>query len=77
VTSDVPGCRTLVRDGKEGVLVPPNDAEALAAALMALAANPVLVARMGEAARARVLDGFTEQDVMAAVQRLYADMLAA
>jgi glycosyltransferase involved in cell wall biosynthesis len=77
VTSDVPGCRTLVRNGIEGVLVPPNDPEALASALAALAADPALVARMGEAARIRVLDGFTEQDVMKAVQRLYADMLAA
>jgi glycosyltransferase involved in cell wall biosynthesis len=73
----VPGCRTLVRDGVEGVLVPPNDAAALAAALTALAGNPVRVARMGEAARTRVLDGFTEQDVMGAVRRLYSSMLAA
>jgi hypothetical protein len=32
---------------------------------------------MGAAARARVLDGFTERDVMAAVKRVYAAMLAA
>jgi hypothetical protein len=31
---------------------------------------------MGEAARARVLDGFTERDVMDNVKQLYGSMLA-
>lgn len=76
VTTDVPGCRTLVRDGLEGRLVPPGDAAALAEAFLSLAGGPATVARMGEAARARVLDGFTERDVMEGVKRLYASMLS-
>jgi glycosyltransferase involved in cell wall biosynthesis len=71
VTTDVPGCRALVRDGVEGRLVPPGDAPALARALVALSREPRAVARMGEAARARVLDGLTQDQVMAAVQDLY------
>jgi glycosyltransferase involved in cell wall biosynthesis len=77
VTTDVPGCRALVRDGMEGRIVPPDDAAALADVLAALAGDPALVARMGEAARARVLDGFTEQNVMEAVKRLYIQALSA
>jgi glycosyltransferase involved in cell wall biosynthesis len=77
VTADVPGCRALVRDGIEGLLVPPNDSAALANAFARLAANPALVARMGEAARARILDGFTERHVMDSVKRLYSSLLAA
>jgi glycosyltransferase involved in cell wall biosynthesis len=76
LTTDVPGCRALVRDGVEGLVVAPNDAGALADALVALAGDPARVARMGEAARTRVLDGFTEADIMAAVQRLYRQALA-
>jgi glycosyltransferase involved in cell wall biosynthesis len=76
VTTDVPGCRALVRDGIEGRVVAPEDVDALAHALTALAADPGLVARMGAGARARILDGFTERDVMEAVKRLYAGMLA-
>ncbi|WP_414473011.1 glycosyltransferase family 4 protein [Microvirga sp. M2] len=75
VTTDVPGCRTLVRDGVEGLLVPPGDAGALADALAILAADRERVARMGAAGRARVLDGFTERKVMDDVKRLYASML--
>ena len=76
VTTDVPGCRTLVRDKVEGCLVPPNDAAALADAFLSLAGDPERVARMGSAARTRVLDGFTERDVMDEVKRLYASMLS-
>ena len=51
LTSDVPGCRALVRDGIEGLLVPPNDAVALGRAMVALARDPERVQRLGTAAR--------------------------
>lgn len=75
LTTDVPGCRALVRDGREGFVVPPDDAGRLAEALIRLAADPALVTRFGEAARARVLDGFTEEAVGRAVADLYRRML--
>lgn len=71
LTTDVPGCRALVRDGIEGRVVAPDDVDALVRALADLAAHPAQVAAMGQAARARVLDGYTERDVMAAVSALY------
>ena len=63
VVTDVPGCRHFVRDGVEGFIVPPEDAEALADALERLARDPELRLRMGEAARLRLLHGFTEAHV--------------
>lgn len=75
LTTDVPGCRALVRDGAEGLLVAPGDTQALAAAMERLARDPALAARMGEAARARVVEGHTERTVMEAVKGLYAGML--
>ncbi len=75
VTTDVPGCRSFVRDGLDGYVVPPNDAAALARALVALSRAPGLVERMGQSARARLLNGHTERDVMTAVKALYAAML--
>ena len=44
---------TTVRDHREGLLVPPNDARALAACLLELARDPQLRDRLGTAARAR------------------------
>jgi glycosyltransferase involved in cell wall biosynthesis len=75
ITTDVPGCRALVRDGVEGFVVTPDDADALSKALITLAGEPDRVARMGEAARARVLEGFTERHVMDDLKRLYASLL--
>ncbi|MFN3671049.1 MAG: glycosyltransferase family 4 protein [Bosea sp. (in: a-proteobacteria)] len=76
LTTDVPGCRSFVRDGRDGLVVPAEDAAALAKALVVLAAAPSLAERMGASARARLLDGFTERDVMNAVKGLYRGLLA-
>jgi glycosyltransferase involved in cell wall biosynthesis len=47
VTSDVPGCREVVRHGENGLLVPARDAAALAKALMELLQSPDTRSRMG------------------------------
>ena len=51
VTTDAPGCRDLVRDRREGILVPLRDTEAAARALVELADDADLRARLGAAAR--------------------------
>ena len=76
VVTDVPGCRHFVRDGVEGFIVPPEDAEALAGALERLARDPELRLRMGEAARLRLLHGFTEAHVKESLRAAYASMSA-
>jgi glycosyltransferase involved in cell wall biosynthesis len=74
ITTDVPGCRDFVRDRVEGMIVPPRDIPSLAGILERLAADPSSLRRMGDAARARVLDGFTEKAVSGAFLDLYRDM---
>ncbi len=49
----------VVGDGETGLLVPPDDPEALAAALQRLIADSGLRRRLGDAARARIAAGFT------------------
>lgn len=66
----------FVRDGVEGLVVPSGDAAALAQALGRLVRDPVLLPRMGAAARARVLHGFTERDMTERTKEFYAAMLA-
>jgi glycosyltransferase involved in cell wall biosynthesis len=75
LTTDVPGCRSFVRTGQDGFVVPANDVAALAQALVTLAASPGQVARMGESARERLLAGYTERDVMDGVKALYRGLL--
>jgi glycosyltransferase involved in cell wall biosynthesis len=71
VATDVAGCREVVRDGKEGILVPLGDSEATAQALVRLAADPALRARMGAAAYARFRERFTADAVRQTVSGLY------
>lgn len=54
VASDLPGVRTVIEDGKTGLLVKPGDVESLRAALVLLVSDPIRRAGMGVAARERV-----------------------
>jgi glycosyltransferase involved in cell wall biosynthesis len=74
VVTDVPGCRHFVREGVEGFIVAPESAQALADALERLARDPELRLRMGEAARLRLLQGFTEAHVKQSLRAAYASM---
>jgi glycosyltransferase involved in cell wall biosynthesis len=49
----------VVQDGENGLLVPPNDADALAAAIERLHRDRDLAVRMGVAGRRRVVENFT------------------
>ena len=71
VVTDVPGCRRFARDGVEGRVVPPGDAQALAEAIEALLLSHDLRADMGARAAARVLEGYTEAAVERDVIRAY------
>ncbi len=59
VASRAGGIVEAVDDGLTGVLVPPGDARALAAALAALTADPKRRLEMGAAARGRALERFS------------------
>lgn len=52
VTTDVPGCREIICDGTNGIIVPAQDGEAIAEAIIKLAKNPVMRQSMRIASRA-------------------------
>lgn len=58
VGSAVPGVREVIADGVDGLLVPEADPAALADALERLVRDPVAAARLGDAARRKVLAEF-------------------
>ena len=75
IVTDVPGCRHFVRNNVEGLVVPPEDPAALAKAIMQLANHKEQRLKMGEAARQRVLRGYTEQHVISTVADMYKKLL--
>jgi glycosyltransferase involved in cell wall biosynthesis len=75
VATDVPGCRALVTPGVDGLLVPPRDPTALAAALAELAASPARRATLGAAARQAAVERFSDRVIRRQIQALYRDML--
>ncbi len=77
VTTDVPGCREVVRDGRNGLVVPARDAAALAAALRRLLDDVALRERFGDAARRDVTQRFAARLINAQVLALYDRVLAA
>jgi glycosyltransferase involved in cell wall biosynthesis len=76
VAADMPGSREIVRHGETGILVPPRDVAALAAAIAELACNPAVRRQMGAAARALAERDFAEPVVAEQTLALYRAMLA-
>jgi glycosyltransferase involved in cell wall biosynthesis len=77
VTTDMPGCRDLVPNGRTGLLVPPRDSGALANALARLAQDGAARRAKCKAARALACERFAEAEVAAATQGLYRRILDA
>ncbi|GLR67913.1 glycosyl transferase family 1 [Acidocella aquatica] len=76
VASGIPGLREAVVDGQTGILFPPGDAPALAAALAKLIASPALRARMGAAARSRAAEKFSEPRICAQTLLVYEALIS-
>jgi glycosyltransferase involved in cell wall biosynthesis len=76
VATDVPGCREVAIPNETGLLVPPDDAEALAAAIERLARSPDLRARFGRAARRLAEERFAADAIGRAVLGLYLRLVA-
>ena len=75
VCSDLPGYRAVCRPRSEGLLVPPGDPEALAAAITAVAHDARLARDLGARGRERA-EAFDWAHVAAALETLYKDVVA-
>jgi glycosyltransferase involved in cell wall biosynthesis len=74
VASDVEGVREVVLPGRNGLLVPPGNAQALAAALLELLKDPERRAAMGRESRALALERFDQEKVLKATLAVYSEL---
>ena len=77
VATDVPGCREVVRHGRNGLLVPPRDPRALADAILTLVDDPARRAAMGAEGRRRAETEFAAERINAQTLLVYKQALAA
>jgi glycosyltransferase involved in cell wall biosynthesis len=76
VAAAVPGIEELYADGREIVLVPPEDPSALAAAIQGLLEDPRRARAMGEAARVRTVDDYSSKTAVKRYLDLYRELMA-
>jgi len=76
VATDAGGTREAVEDRVTGMLVPPRDPQAMAAAITALLAERQTAAMVAERARARVVERFTVERMTGEYLELYAEIIA-
>jgi len=74
VTANVPGCRELISDGVNGILVPPQNPYLLADAIETLLKSPELREIMGYNGRKIVESEFSIDIVTNSTLRLYKDI---
>ena len=75
IVSDVGGLPEIVADGETGIVVPAEDVDALARALVVLAEDGELVRQYGQAARRRALDDFSAGGAADGVEAVYRELL--
>ena len=77
VSTPIGAIAEAVQDEVTGVLVPPRDADALAAALARLMDDAALRRRMGDAGRAMALERFGLDRMLDGMERVFRDVVAA
>ena len=74
VASAIDGYRNVATDGRDALLVPPGDADALATALGKVLADESLAASLGAAGRRRAED-FSMRTLAAEYARIYQELV--
>lgn len=74
ITTRVGGIPELIRDGTDGWLIEPGDRAALEEAMVALASDAGLRARLGAAARERISHGYSGAAILPKLEAVYRDL---
>ena len=73
ITTDVPGCREVIKDKYSGLLVPPKNKNKLRLAIKTFLENPDLAIEYGERAREGVIGDFSLENINNKIINIYAN----
>jgi glycosyltransferase involved in cell wall biosynthesis len=76
ISTNVPGCKEIVRHEVNGLLIPPKDEVALAEAIRRLLDNPEFAMELGKNGREIVQNEFSEALVVEKTFEVYEHLLA-
>ena len=74
IVTDINGSREIIIDGRNGVIIPPRDAEALHGAMESFVGNPGAAAAMGAAARPLVASRYEQGYVRRCLKEYYREI---
>jgi glycosyltransferase involved in cell wall biosynthesis len=77
VATQINGIEEQISDGEEGLLVPPKNPKALAAAVLKLVQNNELASRLGIEARRKVETYFSVEKMVGETEKVYMSALEA
>lgn len=75
IVTDINGSREIIIDGRNGIIVPPRDADALYAAMKSMADDPRRAKAMGGEARPLVASRYEQGFVRAKLKEFYREVL--
>lgn len=75
VTTDIPGCREIVKHNVNGILIPKHNSIALAEALLLLISKPYLRKKMGIRGRKMVEKYFSEEIIVNKTMSIYNELI--
>lgn len=71
VTTDAPGCRAIIREDRNGFLVPIKNAAAIASALEILILKPTVREQMGQESRRLSVEFFSTEKITSEIIKVY------
>ncbi|MFH1712192.1 MAG: glycosyltransferase family 4 protein [Patescibacteria group bacterium] len=71
IVTNLPGVRTLVEQKETGLVIPPNNAKALAVAIEWLLQHPEKIEAFGHAAHLRVITNYEKEHLMDRLKHVY------
>jgi len=74
IATKVGGIVDVVDDGKTGILVPPNDSNALAGAIVRLLSDDDLRKKMGKAGKEKIDAKFSAQTMVSQIEKVYEEL---